>query len=47
MNDLHALTAGFDTSMFTAPGDVHFAEAGIAQIADQVAMAIRSQIRPR
>jgi lysophospholipase L1-like esterase len=43
-NDLYALTAGFAPSLFTCPGDVHFAEEGMALIVRQVAACIEEQV---
>ncbi|MDT8390709.1 MAG: SGNH/GDSL hydrolase family protein [Lentisphaeria bacterium] len=44
VNDLHALTAAFDPSLFTCPGDVHFSDAGTRLIAKQVASSIRMRL---
>lgn len=44
INDLHAITTTFDTSMFVGPGDVHFTEAGSQALAEQVARAIRERL---
>ena len=40
INDLHALTAGFDPALFLGSGDVHFKKKGSAKLARQVATVI-------
>lgn len=47
INDLHALSASFDASMFVAPGDVHFTEEGSQALAEQVAACIHGQLEMR
>jgi beta-fructofuranosidase len=42
VNDLHALTSGFASDLFTAPGNVHFTKEGYQRIAQQVAEQISS-----
>lgn len=42
VNDLHALTAGFDGKYAARPRDVHYSKEGSGKIASQVARAIRS-----
>jgi lysophospholipase L1-like esterase len=43
-NDLYSLTSNFGPELFTAPGDVHFTEAGTKSIADQVARCIKKTL---
>ncbi len=43
INDLYGLTAAYESSMFTCPGDVHFTDAGMQPIVKQVATCIREQ----
>jgi regulator of RNase E activity RraA len=40
VNDLHAVSASFGPEMFTAPGDVHFIEAGSLMLAQQVSASV-------
>lgn len=44
INDLHALSAGFDSSMCVGPGDVHFTEKASQQLAAQVASSIQREL---
>ena len=44
INDLHALTSGFDKDLFTKPGDVHYKPIGSRKIGNQVAAAIRTAV---
>jgi len=46
INDLHALTSGFDAKLFTAKGNVHFTQAGSAKLAEQVAASVRTALAP-
>lgn len=41
VDDLHALTAGFDAKYFSGKGNVHYTKEGYAKIAAQVAESIR------
>lgn len=48
INDLHTLSAGFPSSDFAGPGDVHYTDAGYRKLAAQVASSIRAALpRPR
>jgi hypothetical protein len=47
INDLHALTASFPSTMFVGPGDVHFTEQGSLLLAEQVAACIRARLNDR
>lgn len=40
INDLHALSSGFEPKMFIRPGDVHFTTEGSKKLADQVVAKI-------
>ena len=44
IDDLYSFSTSFDASMFVEPGDVHFTEAGMQKLAEQVARAIRQQL---
>tara|TARA_B100000683_G_C12488194_1_gene553733 strand:+ start:1153 stop:2403 length:1251 start_codon:yes stop_codon:yes gene_type:complete len=44
INDLHALTAQMDKSMFSGKGDVHYTAAGYKLLADHVTDSIKSQL---
>lgn len=44
INDLHALASGFDVSLWSAPGNVHFTKEGSAKLAEQVAKEIKATL---
>jgi lysophospholipase L1-like esterase len=46
VDDLHAFSAGFEPTMFSKPGDVHFSGSGCGALAKQVAAAIREHGLP-
>ena len=45
VNDLHALSRGFGSELFTGPGEVHFTPEGYIRLAAQVAAAIERKVR--
>lgn len=45
INDLHALSATFPSSLFRKPGDVHFQPGGSKKLADQVVVAIQGVLK--
>lgn len=45
INDLHALTATFDKSLFSKPGDVHFSAEGSLKLAKQVVSEIEKALK--
>ena len=45
INDLHALSATFPSSLFRKPGDVHYLPAGSEKLADQVVVAIQGVLK--
>ncbi len=47
INDLHALTTGFDQSHFRKPGDVHYKATGSAKLAEQVTKHISAALMAR
>ena len=44
INDLHALSATFEPSLFTKPGDVHYTKQGSVRLAKQVTEAILAEL---
>lgn len=45
IDDLHALTKGFASELFTKPGDVHYTAAGYGKIGSQAATAIEAALK--
>jgi len=45
IDDLHALTRGFDPSLFVSPGDVHYTKEGYEKLGGQVAQTIEESLR--
>ncbi|QDV48185.1 SGNH/GDSL hydrolase family protein [Gimesia fumaroli] len=47
INDLHKLASGFDASLWTGPGNVHFKKTGSAKLAKQVAQEIKAALKEK
>lgn len=47
INDLYALSKGFDKSLFKKPGDVHFKRPGSQKLADQVCAEIQKAFKSK